>query len=225
MIYLRTAGDPAMAVAALREQVHSLNRDLPVYDIRTMEERMRESTGKARFSATLLTVFAGIALLLSAVGIYGVMAYLVTQRTREIGIRMALGARPGDVLGLMLRRGAMLAAAGVAIGTAGALGATRVLTTLLYEVRANDARRTSQSRCCCSRSPCLRVTCRRAGRPRSTRPARCARSELWPFSWPRPANCLERAPASQSETKNVQSLAAEPRSGRSTSVDRRTRPR
>ncbi|HXA52803.1 MAG TPA: ABC transporter permease [Candidatus Acidoferrum sp.] len=139
MIYLRTAGDPAIAVAGLREQVHALNRDLPVFDIRTMEERMRESTGKARFSATLLTVFAGIALLLSAVGIYGVMAYVVTQRTREIGIRMALGARPGDVLGLMLRRGAILAIAGVAIGTAGALGATRVLTTLLYEVRPNDA--------------------------------------------------------------------------------------
>lgn len=138
MLYLRTAGDPAIAVAGLREQVHALNRDLPVFDIRTMEERMRESTGKARFSATLLTVFAGIALLLSAVGIYGVMAYVVTQRTREIGIRMALGARPGDVLGLVLRRGAILAIGGVAIGTAGALGATRVLATLLYEVRAND---------------------------------------------------------------------------------------
>ena len=104
-----------------------------------MEERIRESTGKARFTALLLAVFACMALLLSAVGIYGVMAYIVTQRTREIGIRMALGARPGDVLGLVVRRGGVLAAAGVAVGIGGALAATRVLATLLYQVKPDDA--------------------------------------------------------------------------------------
>jgi ABC-type antimicrobial peptide transport system permease subunit len=86
----------------------------------------------------LLTVFAAIALILSAVGIYGVMAYVVTQRTREIGIRMALGARPGAVLGMVVRRGGALAA-GIVAGTLGALAVTRVLTTLLYGVRPDDS--------------------------------------------------------------------------------------
>ena len=139
LINVRTKGNPVALASAIREQVHALNRDLPVFDIRTMEERIRESTGKARFTALLLAVFAGMALLLSAVGIYGVMAYIVTQRTREIGIRMALGARPGDVLGLVVRRGGVLAAGGVAIGIGGALAATRVLATLLYQVKPDDA--------------------------------------------------------------------------------------
>jgi putative ABC transport system permease protein len=139
IVDVRTRGSAAAFAALLREQVRALNRDLPVYDIRTMEERIRESTGKARFSATLLGVFAGIALLLSAVGIYGVMAYVVTQRTREIGIRMALGARPGDVLGLMVQRAGALAGIGIAIGVGGALAATRTMESLLYQVRTDDA--------------------------------------------------------------------------------------
>jgi len=138
IVYARTAGDPRALAGAVRQQVHELNRDLPVFDIKTMNERIREATSKARFSAILLAVFAAIALALAAVGIYGVMSYLVTRRTREIGIRMALGARQRDVLKLVVRRGAGLALAGIALGVAGALAATRVLATLLYEVKPDD---------------------------------------------------------------------------------------
>jgi predicted permease len=138
MLYVRTTGNPGALVPAVRRVVRELNPDLPVYDIKTMPERITAATARARFSAILLAVFAGIALALSAVGIYGVMSYVVTQRTREIGIRMALGARQADVLGLVLRRGAALAAAGIAIGIGGGLAATRVLATMLYEVRPDD---------------------------------------------------------------------------------------
>jgi putative ABC transport system permease protein len=136
---VRAAGNATVLAEAIRRQVHTLNRDLPLFDVKTMEERIREGTVKARFSATLLAVFAGMALVLSAVGIYGVMAYVVTQRTREIGIRIALGARQADVLGLVVRRGGGLAVAGIVVGIGGALAATRVLTTLLYQVRPSDA--------------------------------------------------------------------------------------
>ena len=138
MLNVRTSGNSAALTEAIREQVHTLNRDLPLYDIKTMGKRIREGTAKARFSATLLAVFAAMALILSAVGIYGVMAYVVTQRTREIGIRMALGARPGAVLGLVVRRAGALAAVGILAGMLGALAVTRVLTTLLYKVRPDD---------------------------------------------------------------------------------------
>ena len=139
LVNVRAAGNPTALTEAIRRQVHALNRDLPLFDVKTMEERIREGTAKARFSAILLAVFAAMALILSAVGIYGVMAYVVTQRTREIGIRIALGARPADVLGLVVRRGGGLALAGIVVGIGGALAATRVLTTLLYQVRPSDA--------------------------------------------------------------------------------------
>jgi ABC-type antimicrobial peptide transport system permease subunit len=118
--------------------VQSLNRNVPVYDVKTMTDRIRESTAKARFSTLLLAVFAAIALVLAAIGIYGVMSYLVTQRPREIGIRIALGARSADVLKLVVRRGAALAGAGIVIGAAGALAATRALAALLYRVKPDD---------------------------------------------------------------------------------------
>ncbi len=138
ILSLRTEGNPAALTQAVEREVHALNKDLPVFDVKTMNERIRDATARARFSATLLAVFAAIALVLAAVGIYGVMSYLVTQRTHEIGIRIALGARSADVLSLVVRRGALLALAGIAIGVAGALASTRVLATLLYEVKPGD---------------------------------------------------------------------------------------
>jgi len=137
-VFLRAAGNPTALIPAVEREVHALDKNVPVYDIKTMNERIRDSTARARFSAILLAVFAGIAMALAAVGIYGVMSYLVTQRTREIGIRIALGARSGEVLALVVRRGTALALAGIALGTAGALAATRVLSTLLYEVKPGD---------------------------------------------------------------------------------------
>jgi putative ABC transport system permease protein len=138
LLYIRTTGDPTTLIGAVRREVHALNRDLPLFDIQTMDARIAGATSKPRFTAILLAVFAGIALALAAVGIYGVMSYLVTQRTREIGIRMALGAQRSDVLSLVVQRGAILAALGIGIGTAGALAASRALTTLLYEIRPGD---------------------------------------------------------------------------------------
>jgi putative ABC transport system permease protein len=138
MLFVRTAGNPTALTDAVRREVHSLNRNLPVFDVLTMRERIRDATSKARFSATLLMTFAAIALILAAVGIYGVMSYAVTQRTREIGIRVALGARPGEVRALVLRRAVVLTAAGIGLGLAGAAGVTRVLSTLLYEVKPSD---------------------------------------------------------------------------------------
>jgi len=131
-------GNPAALTQGVRQAVHALNKDLPVYDIKTMNDRISDATARARFSAILLAVLAAIALVLAAVGIYGVMAYVVTQRTREIGIRIALGARQADVLWLVTRRGAALALAGITLGVAGALASTRVLATLLYEIKPGD---------------------------------------------------------------------------------------
>jgi putative ABC transport system permease protein len=138
ILYARTSGNPAALTQAVRQEVRALNRDLPIFDIKTMPERIAAATARARFSAILLAIFAGIALSLSAVGIYGVMSYVVTQRTREIGIRMALGARQADVLWLVLGRGLALAAVGTVGGVGGALAATRVLETMLYEVKPGD---------------------------------------------------------------------------------------
>jgi putative ABC transport system permease protein len=103
-----------------------------------MQELVSATTAEPLFQTRLLAAFSVIALLLAAIGIYGVLAYSVSERTREIGIRMALGAQSGDVLGMVLRRTAILAAAGVLLGTAGALAATRVLQNLLFEVKPRD---------------------------------------------------------------------------------------
>jgi len=138
IVYARMAGNPLALTQAVRREVLALNKDLPVYNVLTMRERIANATARARFSAILLGVFGAIALILAAVGIYGVMSYLVTQRTREVGIRMALGARSADVLLLVVRRGAALTLAGIVIGVAGALAVTRVLSTLLYEVKPGD---------------------------------------------------------------------------------------
>jgi len=115
-----------------------VDQDLPVFEIRTMEQRVLESLTPRRFAMYLLGIFAAVALALSAVGIYGVMAQSVTQRTHEIGIRMALGAEPGDVLRLVVGQGMALAAIGLVTGVAAALGLTRWMSRLLFGVRPTD---------------------------------------------------------------------------------------
>jgi putative ABC transport system permease protein len=138
MVFVRAAGDPARLAMPVRDVVRRFAPRLPIYDIRTMNERVATASAQTRFTAVLLGLFAAVALSLAAMGIYGVMSFGVAQRTREIGIRVALGADRQRVLGLVLREGAVLAGAGVALGLAGALAATRVLKTMLFEVTTTD---------------------------------------------------------------------------------------
>ncbi|MEY2483704.1 MAG: hypothetical protein QOK24_2232 [Verrucomicrobiota bacterium] len=137
-LVIRTAGDPAVMAPAVRREVLSIDKDQPIYNVRTMEDVVAQSMGTRRASTLLFTVFAGAALILAAVGIYGVMAYSVTQRTQEIGIRMALGAQAGDVLRMVVRQGMVLTLIGVAVGVAGALGLAKVISSLLFGVPATD---------------------------------------------------------------------------------------
>ena len=122
----------------MRSEVESIDKDQPVYNIRTLEQLLSRSVATRRFTMLLLAVFAFVALVLAGVGIYGVIAYSVSQRTREIGIRMALGARSQDVLGIVVGEGLKLAAVGVAIGLAGSLALTRLMSSLLYGVSTTD---------------------------------------------------------------------------------------
>jgi putative ABC transport system permease protein len=134
----RTDGDPLKLVTAVRSQVQAIERDLPISNIHTMDELLAKSVAQRRFNLLLLGIFAGVALLLAAVGIYGVMSYSVEQRTHEVGVRMALGARTGDVLRLLIGQGMKLVAIGVAIGLAAASAMTRWITTLLFEIPPTD---------------------------------------------------------------------------------------
>jgi predicted permease len=135
---VRTAGDPLSMVAAVRQVVTAVERELPVSDVMTMAQRIANSTSRTRFIAVLLVLFAGLALVLAVTGLYGLIAYSVAQRTREIGIRMALGAPSSQVLRLTLRQGMWLVAIGGAVGVAAALALTRLMQSLLYEVSAAD---------------------------------------------------------------------------------------
>ncbi|MBO0724377.1 MAG: ABC transporter permease [Blastocatellia bacterium] len=137
-LIIRTHVDPATITAAVRREALALDRNVPLTAILTMKERAAEVTSRARFIAALLALFAGLALALSSIGIYGVMAYSVSARTREIGVRMALGAQSSAVLRLALGDGLKLIAAGMALGACAAVAAVRVLQTQLYDVRATD---------------------------------------------------------------------------------------
>ncbi len=135
---IHTSADPRLLASAAQKLVSALDPDQPVYRIRTMRELMAESVARRRFSMFLLAIFAGVAMLLAAVGIYGVMSYTVAQRAHEMGIRMALGARGPNILWLVLSQSLGLTAAGLAIGLAASLLLTRLLSTLLFDVKATD---------------------------------------------------------------------------------------
>jgi putative ABC transport system permease protein len=135
---LRTTSDPGAVAPAARGVIRALDPQQPIGAVTTMENLLSVSVARARFSAFLLSVFSIVALVMAAVGIYGVMSYSVLQRTHEIGVRMALGAQPRDVLTLVVKRGIVLAVVGVGVGLAASFGLTRLLATLLFEVTATD---------------------------------------------------------------------------------------
>ena len=137
-LVIRTSGEPAEMAPAVRRVISAIDPDQPVSDVRTMNQVMADTVARARFNTLLLGLFAGLATLLSAIGIFGVMNYSVTLRTREIGLRMALGAQPGRVLMLILRQGLLLTLVGIGIGLAGALALTRLMSSMLFGVDATD---------------------------------------------------------------------------------------
>jgi predicted permease len=138
-LIVRTAADPRPAIRAIQEQVYAVDRDQPVFDVETMEDRLASSLAPQRFQLALVGTFAGIAILLAAAGVYGVISYLMARRRREIAIRMALGARPGDVVTMVLRESLALAGIGIVFGIGGALALMRYAGSMLYGVSAADA--------------------------------------------------------------------------------------
>lgn len=137
-LLVRSPADRSSVVAAVRAAVRDVDRDLAIGDVRTLEEMRERSTAPARFRTMVLSSFAAMALLLASLGVFGVLASSVSQRRRELGVRIALGARANDVYRLVLGEGVRLAAAGLAAGAAAALIVTRALSALLYEVSASD---------------------------------------------------------------------------------------
>ena len=137
-VVLRSGADPAALTSAVKQQIHELDNDLPLYNVRTMNQRLDESLAQRRFAMLLLALFAFVALALAAIGTYGVMAYLVNQGTREIGIRIALGATQRAIVRLIVLKGLVLALCGVAIGVAGAFAGSRLMRSLLFGVTPSD---------------------------------------------------------------------------------------
>ena len=135
---IRTSVDPLSLVAAVRNEIHQVDPDQPISNVRTMDEVLGEETASRRLGMTLLTIFAALALLLSSLGIYGVLAYFVVQHTQEIGVRMALGAQGKDILGLVVKKGMSLAMLGVVIGLGAAFVLTRLMASLLFGVGTAD---------------------------------------------------------------------------------------
>ena len=137
-LLVRTDSDPRPLIPAVRESVWAIDGDLAVFRITTMEDTLANAVARERFASVLLAIFAGIAVFIASLGVYGVLSYLVAQRTHEVGVRMALGARRADVVGMVVRQGATMAAAGLALGVAGAVAVSRLLEGLLFGVTPTD---------------------------------------------------------------------------------------
>ncbi|HJU87782.1 MAG TPA: FtsX-like permease family protein, partial [Gemmatimonadaceae bacterium] len=135
---IRTSAEPMSIASAAREAIRSVDATIPVRRIRPVEEVLSEAVAPAQWSMTLLTVFAAIALIMAALGVFGVLSYTVTQRTRELGIRLALGAEPGSVKRMVVSQGMALVLVGLAVGLAGSFALTRVMSGLLYGVAPTD---------------------------------------------------------------------------------------
>jgi putative ABC transport system permease protein len=138
VLAVRTASDPQNLTGAVRQQVLAIDKDQPVAKVSTMEDLLSGSIAQQRFIMYLFAGFAAVALILATVGLYGVISYTVAQRTHEIGIRMALGARPFDVLKLIMRQGMLLVLVSVAVGLAGAYALSRLIASLLYGIGPGD---------------------------------------------------------------------------------------
>jgi len=134
----RTSSDPASLAGGIVREIHSVDSNVVIYNVRTMQDLLYSSLARQRFASTMLSAFAGFALLLAAVGVFGVMSWLVAQTTQDMGVRIALGASSGDILRLVIRQGMTLAAIGIAAGLAGALALTRLMSSLLFGVSATD---------------------------------------------------------------------------------------
>ena len=138
-VIVKASSDPNQLIASVRQAVKAIDPDQPIYSPRTMGDIRAESVAPERLNLTLLGIFAGIALVLAIVGIYGVMSYSVTQRTHEIGIRMAIGAQRRDVFKMILGQGMKLALIGIGIGLVGAFALTRLMASMLFGVEPTDA--------------------------------------------------------------------------------------
>src|SRR6185436_7323729 len=137
-VVVKTLNEPHSLVSGMTKEVAAMDADLPLFAVKTMREYLSTSVATPRFSTTLLSIFAGVALVLTLVGLYGVMSYSVAQRTNEIGIRLALGAQTRDVLVMIVKQGAKLILLGLVIGLAGAYALTRLISSLLFGVTAKD---------------------------------------------------------------------------------------
>ena len=135
----RTRADAASLTSGIVREIHAADPNVVVYEVRTMQDRVASSLARRRFSSVMLGAFAGFALLLAAVGVFGVMSWLVSQTVHDIGVRLALGARPGNIVGLVVGQGMTLAGIGVAAGLAGSLALTRFMSSLLFGTSAHDA--------------------------------------------------------------------------------------